>query len=123
MKQLTMTRTAEAQDRHTDRKIIPLRVLIEASKTRPIDVIQSSAIRNGEVYIQEGNGVRRLRQDEQPSSCRYLLRTNELTNDQRKDLQEQNVRLHTINNETHVEVSALAARALMDLVSGVSGCQ
>jgi len=122
MKQLTMTRIAEG-NAETGRKIIPLRVLHEASKTRPIDVIQSSAIRNGEVYVQEGNGVRRLRIDEQPSSGRYLLRTNDLTNDQRKDLEEQNVRIRTVNGATHVEVSALAARALMDLVSGVAGCQ
>ena len=118
-----MLRTAEAQNRHTDGKIIPLRVLIEASKTRPIDVIQSSAIRNGEVYIQDGKGTRLLGKGEQPSSGRYLIRTNEITDDQRKDLEEQNVRLHTVNGVTHIEVSALAARALMDLVSGISGCQ
>jgi len=122
MKQLTKLRAPETQA-STERRVMPLRVLCEASRTRPIDVIQSSAIRIGEVYVQDDKGTRLLGKGEQPGSGRYLLRTNDLTNDQRKDLQEQNVRLHTVNGETHVEVSALAARALMDLVSGVSGCQ
>jgi len=99
---------------------IPRLALVEERKTRPIDVICPTAT----ILVLDKGALRPLGRGEQPSNKTHLVKTNGLSEQQERELGEQNVKVHRPQGAEvpYIEVSPLTARWLMDMASGVTGC-